>query len=471
VSHTGDHDPLPPDELPPEEQARISAAAEAHGSDLQALEALSGTELLDLAHAEGLDVLPNLERGELIVQILQHRFSQRDLGQQAVGWHEGVLEILPDGFGFLRSVRNDYQPGPEDVYVSPSQVRRLNLKPGHQLAGPVRQPRRGEKYFALLHIERINGGSVMDLRARVPFTARTPILPHTRLRLDHPGASLRTRAIDLLAPWGKGQRALLAVPPGAGRTQLLQQLATALLHNHPDIHVAVCLVDERPEEVTALRRALAGPRSDVVASTFDEAPGRHLELAEMALARAQRWVEAGRDVVLLVDSLSAVPRAFRCRTALHAIRYLRNGERPPPDDCPAACSTRTHGSQTIAAARAQPRTEVDVFPVHEVAVVEAADRGAPPAAVRNSTHGAGQERRPPRARSSGPLVGRGAARGRAGTRPFGTNAGAAAFGPHRAVGMQHRRADRGDAVVVCSTATSGARKSGGRRRSLLSTSA
>ncbi|MCC7062464.1 MAG: transcription termination factor Rho [Planctomycetes bacterium] len=310
MSHPGDHDPLPPDELPPEEQARISAAAEAHGSDLQALEALSGTELLDLAHAEGLDVLPNLERGELIVQILQHRFGQRDLGQQAVGWHEGVLEILPDGFGFLRSVRNDYQPGPEDVYVSPSQVRRLNLKPGHQLAGPVRQPRRGEKYFALLHIERINGGSVMDLRARVPFSARTPILPHTRLRLDHPGASLRTRAIDLLAPWGKGQRALLAVPPGAGRTQLLQQLATALLHNHPDIHVAVCLVDERPEEVTALRRALAGPRSDVVASTFDEAPGRHLELAEMALARAQRWVEAGRDVVLLVDSLSALVRAY-----------------------------------------------------------------------------------------------------------------------------------------------------------------
>jgi transcription termination factor Rho len=310
VHDTGDQDALPTDDPSPEERARITAAAQAAGSDIQTLQALSGAELLLLAQREGVEIVPNLDRGELLVEVLQHRFRQHGLG-----WHEGVLEILPDGFGFLRSVRHDYEPCPEDVYVSPSQVRRLNLKPGHQLAGPVRPPRRGEKYFALLHIERINAGSVADLRTRVPFAACTPILPHTRLRLDHPGASLDLRAIDLLAPWGKGQRALITAPPGSGRTHLLKQLATALRHNHPELQIAVCLVDERPEEVTALRRELDGYQSDVVASTFDQAPGRHLALAEMTLARVQRWAEAGKDVVLFVDSLTALVRAYNLEGA------------------------------------------------------------------------------------------------------------------------------------------------------------
>lgn len=301
----GDADPPPQDELPAADRLRLVADAQARGSDLGRLQAHTAAELLELARTDGIEVLPNLDKGELLFTILEHRFQRSGLG-----WAEGVLEVLPDGFGFLRSVRNDYEPGPDDVYVSPSQVRHLNLKPGHQLAGPVRPPKRGEKYFALLQVEHINGGDVASLRTRVPFAARTPILPHTRLRLDHPAASLDLRALDLLAPWGKGQRVLVATPPGSGRTRLLQRIATALLHNHQELHVSLCLLDERPEEVTEIRRALAGRRSDVTASTFDQPPGRHLALAEMALARAQRWVEAGQDVVLLLDSLTALVRAY-----------------------------------------------------------------------------------------------------------------------------------------------------------------
>lgn len=305
MTHPENGDPdSAPDDLPPAEVARFSAAAAASGSDIQALQALSAGELLALAQAEGLDTVPNLDHGELLFALLEHRFARGGLG-----WAEGVLEVLPDGFGFLRSVQHDFEPGPDDVYVSPSQVRRLNLKPGHHLAGPVRPPRRGEKFFALLHVERINGGGVDALRLRVPFAARTPLLPQKRLRLDHPGASLDLRAIELLSPWGRGQRVLVAAPPGCGRTRLLHRIAEALLRNHDDLRVSLCLLDERPEEVPELRRALRGRRSDVVASTFDQPQKHHLQLAEMALLRAMRHVEAGEHVVLLVDSLTALARA------------------------------------------------------------------------------------------------------------------------------------------------------------------
>ncbi|MCA8949040.1 MAG: transcription termination factor Rho, partial [Planctomycetes bacterium] len=212
-------------------------------------------------------------------------------------------------------LRHDFEPGSDDVYVSPSQVRRLNLKPGHRLAGPVRPPRRGEKYFALLHVDAINGGDVAALRRRVQFAARSPVLPTERLRLDHPGASPALRAIDLLAPWGRGQRVLVAAPPGSGRTRLLLEIAEALRHNHPDVHVAMCLLDERPEELTAIRRRLGSgeggsPGADVVATTFDQPPARHVALADMTLARVQRMVEAGQDVVLLFDSLTSYVRAL-----------------------------------------------------------------------------------------------------------------------------------------------------------------
>ncbi|MCA8976919.1 MAG: transcription termination factor Rho, partial [Planctomycetes bacterium] len=251
--------------------------------------------------------VPNLDKAELVFAILQHRFQQNGLG-----WAEGVLEVLPDGFGFLRSVGQDFEPGPDDIYVSPSQVRRLNLKPGHQLAGPVRPPRRGEKYFALLHVDAVNGGDVPTLRRRVPFAARTPILPTERLRLDRPDAAIELRAIDLLAPWGKGQRVLVTAPPGSGRTKLLLGIAESLRHNHEELHVILCLLDERPEELTGIRRAMRSQNghAEVVATTFDQPPARHVAVAEMALQRAQRMVEAGLDVVLLFDSLTSYVRSW-----------------------------------------------------------------------------------------------------------------------------------------------------------------
>jgi transcription termination factor Rho len=222
-----------------------------------------------------------------------------------------VLEVLPDGFGFLRSPRHDFEPGPDDIYVSPSQVRRLNLKQGHQVAGPVRPPRRSEKYLALLQVEAVNGGTVAELARRIPFDQRTPVLPTRRLPLAHDGASADVRLLDLLAPWGRGQRVLIQAPPGSGRTLLLTNITRALLTANPDLYAVVCVVDERPEEVTELRRR-TGPDSqrEVVASTFDQPPGRHIALAEMALARAQRMVEAGRDVLLVLDSLTALARAL-----------------------------------------------------------------------------------------------------------------------------------------------------------------
>lgn len=291
-----------------EREELLKQARRDHGGDITALQARSAKELLDLAHDEGLDVVPNLGKSELVFAILQHRFERSGLG-----WAEGVLDVLPDGFGFLRSIRNDFEPGPDDVYVSPSQVRRLNLKSGHRLAGPVRPPRRGENFFALLHVDSVNGGDIATQRRRVPFGARTPILPTDRLRLDHENASLALRAIDLLAPWGLGQRVLIAAPPGSGRTRLLEEIAAALRLNHPDLFVHMCLLDERPEELTGIRRRIHAAGSgdaDIVATTFEQPPARHVALADMTLARAQRMVEAGEDVVLLFDSLTAYVRAL-----------------------------------------------------------------------------------------------------------------------------------------------------------------
>jgi transcription termination factor Rho len=288
------------------ERSAIYEAAKHQGGDIPRLQALPIAELMQIARSEGIDTAPGLGKQQLVFEILQGRFARTGLG-----WSEGVLEILPDGFGFLRSARHDFAPGPDDVYVSPSQVRRLNLKQGHLVAGPVRPPKRGEKYFALLHVEVVNGGAIDDLRLRIPFEERAPLLPRDRLRLDHPGAGHDVRAIDLLAPWGRGQRVLIGAPPGSGRTLLLTNVAKALLHNHEDIVVLLCLLDERPEEVTEVRRQFAADvRAEVVATTFESLPERHTALAEMVLCRAQRMVEAGLHVVLVLDSLTALVRAF-----------------------------------------------------------------------------------------------------------------------------------------------------------------
>ena len=300
-----DHDAPSLEHLTPEQRAALYEEAR-RGNDITRLQQLGVAELLALASAEQLDVLPGTSRQDLLFEIVRHRITRTGLG-----WGDGVLEVLPDGFGFLRSRLHDFEPGADDIYVSPSQVRRLNLKPGHQVAGPVRPPKRGEKYLALLHVELVNGGTVADLRTRIAFEQRTPVLPRQRLRLEHAGAGVDVRLIDLLAPWGKGQRVLIQAPPGSGRTLLLTHVAEAVAVTHPDVHLLLCLLDERPEEVTEVRRRVGQHGAhEVVASTFDQPPARHLALAELALARAQRLCEAGRDVLLVVDSLTALVRAY-----------------------------------------------------------------------------------------------------------------------------------------------------------------
>ena len=292
--------------MDPDQQDEIYRAAKAADSDIPSLQALPIAELMDKARSEGVETVPGLSKQELIFELLKKRIADTGLG-----WGEGVLDILPDGFGFLRSPQHHYIAGPDDIYVSPSQVRRLNLRQGHLLAGPVRPPKGREKYFALLHVEAVNGGTVEDLRQRIPFEELTPVLPSRRLRLEHQGCDSELRLLDLFAPMGKGQRTLILAPPQSGRTRLLTLMAMSILDNHADVYVIVLLIDDRPEDVTEMI-ANTGPdtRREVVASTFDEPASRHVTLAEMALAKAKRMVEAGNDVVILMDSLTHLVRAY-----------------------------------------------------------------------------------------------------------------------------------------------------------------
>ena len=319
----GDENTVPPPlaELDPKARNELYELAKSANYDIPRLQAMSITELMALATAEDLSLLPGLGKKEIIFEILRARITKKGLG-----WGEGVLDILPDGFGFLRSPRYDYEPGPDDIYVSPSQVRRLNLKQGHVLAGPVRPPKQGEKYFALLHVEAVNGGTVEELRRRIPFGELTPVLPADRLRLEFPGCDVAMRLLDLLAPIGKGQRALVDAPPQSGRTLLLTRIAKALLRNHPELFVIMCLIDERPEDVTDVLNQTESDEGhrEVAASTFDQPASRHVALAEMTLAKAQRMVEAGRDVVILLDSLTALVRAYNQETP-HSGKILSAG--------------------------------------------------------------------------------------------------------------------------------------------------
>ena len=306
------HDPNPGwvlpkvDGLDDAERDRIYEAVKKTDREIPKLQAMSMTSLLELATEEGLEGCVGVGKQELIFNLLRRRVTSTGLG-----WGEGVLDILPDGFGFLRSPRYSYTAGPDDIYVSPSQIRRLNLKPGHWLAGPVRPPKEGEKYFALLHVEAVNSGTVEDLRRRIPFSELTPRTPTARLRLEHPGCEIDMRLLDLLAPIGKGQRALISSPPLAGRSMLLIHLAQAILHNHRDTYVILLVVDERPEDIAEMRQQ-TGPdqRREVAASSFDEPPRRHVELAELVTEKARRMVEYGTDVVILLDSITRLARAY-----------------------------------------------------------------------------------------------------------------------------------------------------------------
>ncbi len=220
---------------------------------------------------------------------------------------EGVLEILPDGYGFLRSPQNSYLPGPDDIYISPSQIRLFNLKTGDTVYGQTRSPKEGEKFFALLRIETVNYDEPRVAQTRVPFENLTPLYPNEKFLLENSPTELSTRIVDLFNPIGKGQRLLIVAPPKAGKTTLMQKVANAIIKNSPDVHMIVLLIDERPEEVTEMERSI---NAEVISSTFDEQATRHVQVAEMVLEKAKRLVEHGRDVVIILDSITRLARAY-----------------------------------------------------------------------------------------------------------------------------------------------------------------
>jgi transcription termination factor Rho len=246
-----------------------------------------------------------LKKQDLIFRILKERVKQNGLM-----FGEGTLEVLPDGFGFLRSPDYNYLPCPDDIYISPSQIRRFGLRTGSVVAGQIRPPKENERYFALLRVEAINYQDPELLHQKAVFDDLTPFHPETRLNLETDPADLNTRIMDLITPIGKGQRGLIVAPPRTGKTILLQKMANAIIANHPECYVIVLLIDERPEEVTDMVRTVKGPKVEVVSSTFDEPTSRHVQVAEMVIEKARRLVEYGTDVVILLDSITRLARAY-----------------------------------------------------------------------------------------------------------------------------------------------------------------
>lgn len=251
----------------------------------------------------GLKHLGSLTKSQMVFEIVK-AISERP---HEVLYGEGVLEILPDGFGFLRSPNYNYLPSAEDIYVSPAQIRRFDLKKGDTLCGTIRPPKEKEKYFALLKVDSINGKTPEKARERILFENLTPLYPNSRIVMETTKDKLSTRVLDLAAPIGKGQRGLIVAPPRTGKTIILQNIANSIATNNPEIVLIVLLIDERPEEVTDMQRIVKG---EVIASTFDEPPERHVQVAEMAIEKARRLVEHGNDVVILLDSLTRLARAY-----------------------------------------------------------------------------------------------------------------------------------------------------------------
>lgn len=262
-------------------------------------------ELLEIAAEMGLDNMARSRKQDVIFAILKRHAKG---GEDIYG--DGILEILQDGFGFLRSPDCSYLAGPDDIYVSPSQIRRFNLRTGDTIAGKIRPPKDGERYFALLKVNEINFDKPESVRNKILFENLTPLFPDERLLMEAGNGStedVTSRIIDLVAPMGKGQRALVVSPPKAGKTFMLQNIANAITRNNPECHLIVLLIDERPEEVTEMSRTVRG---EVVASTFDEPPARHVQVAEMVIEKAKRLVEHKRDVVILLDSITRLARAY-----------------------------------------------------------------------------------------------------------------------------------------------------------------
>ena len=317
--------PTPPDAtvdnepataFPADERYEEIKQSDMHIADLQRM---TMKELLDLAREEEVSDYSGLKKQDLIFRILKERTKLNGLM-----FGEGTLEILPDGFGFLRSPDYHYLPCPDDIYVSPSQIRRFGLKKGATVAGQIRPPKENERYFALLRVEAINNEDPNLGTGKVSFDDLTPLHPEQRLNLITTPDELATRVVDMMSPIGMGQRALIVSPPRAGKTILLQKLARSVLENHPEAYVIVLLIDERPEEVTDMERQVKGAGCEVISSTFDEPSSRHVQVSEMVIEKAKRMVEHGHDVVIFLDSITRLARAWNNEVP-HSGKVLSGG--------------------------------------------------------------------------------------------------------------------------------------------------
>jgi len=286
---------------------------------LTELQRMTMPQLIRTAKTEGIADYMGLKKQDLIFKILKERVKQNGLM-----YGEGTLEVLPDGFGFLRSPDYNYLPCPDDIYVSPSQIRRFGLKTGAIVSGQIRPPKENERYFALLRVEAINFEDPDKLSEKVGFDDLTPLHPRGRIRLETSSDEINMRVVDLVTPIGFGQRGLIVAPPRTGKTILLQKIANSVLTNHPDAYVMVLLIDERPEEVTDMERSVKGPTAEVISSTFDEPASRHIQVAEMVIEKAKRMVEFGKDVVILLDSITRLARAYNTE-APHSGKILTGG--------------------------------------------------------------------------------------------------------------------------------------------------
>ncbi len=280
------------------------------------LQRMTVQELHDVAKAEGLSEYTGLKKQDLVFKILKDRINRDGLM-----YGEGVLEILPDGFGFLRSPEYNYLPCPDDIYISPSQIRRFGLRNGHIVAGQIRPPKESERYFALLRVEAINYQDPNAVTEKTNFEDLTVLHPDSRYILETDPEEINMRIVDLVTPIGKGQRMLVVAPPRTGKTVLLRKMANAIAHNHPDTYIFILLIDERPEEVTEMQRSTT---AEVVSSTFDEPASRHVQVSEMVIEKAKRLVEYGRDVVVLLDSITRLARAYNTEVP-HSGKILSGG--------------------------------------------------------------------------------------------------------------------------------------------------
>ncbi|MFZ0566007.1 MAG: transcription termination factor Rho [Chlamydiales bacterium] len=294
----------PPDKMVSDEVQQQKITGEppkiTHISDLQRMDI---EELNIHARYYGIKNIGSLTKSQVVFEIVKHKSERPD--ELLIG--EGVLEVLPDGFGFLRSPTYNYLPSAEDIYVSPAQIRRFDLKKGDTIAGTIRSPKEKEKFFALLKVDKINGTLPDKAKERVLFENLTPLYPNSRIVMETSKERLTERVLDLAAPIGKGQRGLIVAPPRSGKTIILQNIAHAIASNHPEITLIVLMIGERPEEVTDMTQVVKG---EVVASTFDEEPDRHIQVAEMVIEKARRLVEHGHDVVILLDSITRLARAY-----------------------------------------------------------------------------------------------------------------------------------------------------------------